>query len=70
MIETDLRRGAWIDPQAGKISVKNYADQWLVHRLDLAIRIKELYEYLLENHIYPTIGNSSLQNLTPSKVRA
>ncbi|MGC2484799.1 MAG: hypothetical protein WA359_00940 [Acidimicrobiales bacterium] len=69
MIETDLRRGAWVDPQAGKISFKNYASQWLEHRLDLAIRTKELYEYLLDNHIYPTIGSSSLQNLTPSKIR-
>lgn len=39
------------------------------HRPDLAIRTKELYEYLLTKHIYPTIGNSSLQNLTPSMVR-
>jgi integrase len=43
--------------------------QELDHRFDLAIRTKELYEYLLRNHIFPTIGNISLQNLTPSMVR-
>jgi len=52
-----------------KTSLKNYADPWLEHRFNLAIRTKELYEYLLENHIYPALGNSSLQGLTPSMVR-
>jgi integrase len=52
-----------------KTSFKNYADQWLVHRFDLAIRTQELYEYLLANHIYPALGNSSLKNLTPSMIR-
>jgi hypothetical protein len=69
MIQTDLKRGAWVDPQAGKITLQSYASYWLDHRPDLAIRTKELYEYLLTKHIYPTIGNSSLQNLTPSMVR-
>jgi len=69
MIQADLKRGAWVDPQAGKITLQSYANQWLDHRPDLAIRTKELYEYLLVNHIYPTIGNSPLQNLTPSRVR-
>ena len=69
MIESDLRRGSWVDPQAGKISLQSYASQWLDQRSDLAIRTKELYEFLLVNHIYPSIGNSPLQNLTPSRIR-
>jgi integrase len=59
-----------VNPRTARISFKNYADQWLDHRFDLAIRTKELYEYLLENHIYPNLGNSSLQDLTPSMVRS
>jgi integrase len=50
-------------------SLKSYANQWLDYRFDLAIRTKELYQYLLENHIYPAMGHSSLENLTPSVVR-
>lgn len=69
MIETDLRRGAWVGLQAGRISFKKYADQWLDHRLDLAIRTRELYGYLLNIHIYRAIGNSSLLSPMPSKVR-
>ena len=48
----------------------NYASQWLEHRFDLAIRTRELYAYLLESHIYPAFANTSLENLTPSMVRA
>jgi integrase len=59
-----------VDPRTERISFKSYADQWLNHRFDLAIRTKELYEYLLESHIYPTIGDSSLQNMKPSMVRS
>jgi integrase len=52
-----------------KVTLKNYADQWLNHRFDLAIRTRELYEYLLNNHIYPVVGNSRIENLTPPIVR-
>lgn len=50
-------------------SLKGFADQWLDLRFDLAIRTKELYEYLLDNHIHPTLGSFSLKNLTPSTIR-
>lgn len=69
IVETDLKRDVVVGAPTEKTSVKNYADQWLDHRFDLAIRTRELYEYLLENHIYPTLGNVSLQNLTPSTIR-
>jgi integrase len=49
---------------------ESYAKQWLDQRFDLAIRTKELYEYLLESHINPMLGGSSLQDLTPSMVRS
>jgi integrase len=68
-METDLRRGAWIDPRSGKVSLCNYANEWLELRTDLAVRTVELYEYLLRNHIFPTLGRTTLAGLTPSKIR-
>ena len=68
-IETDLRRGAWIDPWAGRVTVHTYANQWLDHRPDLAIRTRELYEHLLGRHVFPSMGSTSLAGLTPSKIR-
>ena len=69
-IEVDLRRGAWIDPRAGKMTLRVYAEEWLDQRNDLAFRTKELYSYLLERHILPSLGNATLIGLAPSKIRS
>jgi integrase len=69
-IESDLRRGAWIDPRAGKTTLSAYAEEWLGQRTDLAVRTKELYQYLLERHIIPSLGNATLVGLAPSKIRS
>jgi integrase len=69
-IESDLRRGVWIDPRAGKMTLRVYADEWLDQRNDLAFRTKELYVYLLESHIIPALGNATLIGLAPSKIRS
>lgn len=68
-IESDLRRGAWIDPRGGDVTLSRYANDWLEHRPDLAVRTRELYQYLLMNHILPTLGRTKLQGLVPSKIR-
>src|ERR1035437_2807049 len=68
-MEADLRRGAWIDPRAGQITLKTYADEWLERRPDLAVRTRELYRHLLDRHILPALGNATLAGLAPSKIR-
>src|SRR5580704_2475161 len=52
-IEADLRRGSWIDPRSGRTTLRVYAEEWLAQRTEWAIRTKELYSYLLEQHILP-----------------
>jgi hypothetical protein len=69
LIEVDLRRGAWMDPRAGQITLHMYAEEWLERRPDLAVRTIELYRYLLTNHILPTLVQSTLAGLAPSKIR-
>src|ERR1035437_7940469 len=68
-IEADLRRGAWIDPRAGQITLTTYADEWLERRPDLAVRTRELYRHVLDRHILPSLGQSTLAGLAPSKIR-
>ena len=68
-IEADLRRGAWIDPRAGQVTLNTYANQWLERRPDLAVRTAELYRYVLDRHIFPSLGQSTLAGLAPSKLR-
>lgn len=68
-IEADMRRGSWVDPRAGEISLTRYATDWLERRTGLAVRTRELYTYLLNKHINPELGDLSLIALSPSKVR-
>jgi integrase len=68
-MEADLRRGAWIDPRAGQVTLKTYANEWLDRRPDLAVRTRELYRYVLDRHIFPSLGQSTLAGLAPSKIR-
>ena len=69
-VEVDLHRGAWIDPRSGHVTLQSYSLEWLDQRNDLAFRTKELYSYLLESHILPTLGTATLAGLTPSKIRS
>lgn len=68
-VEADFRRGAWIDPSAGQATLKTYANEWITRRPDLAVRTRELYEDLLRLHILPSLGQTTIAGLTPSKIR-
>ena len=68
-VEADLRRGAWIDPRAGLVTVENYANEWLERSPDLAIRTRELYTYVFERHLFPQLGQIHLSALRASKIR-
>jgi integrase len=62
-------RGVVIDPRRGRITVREFADHWLTGRTDLAERTRELYRYLLDKHVFPTLGTTTLGSLSPSDVR-
>jgi integrase len=62
-------RGEWVDPHAGQITVRAYADEWLANRSTIRPRTRELYESLLRNHILPTLGDTTLATLTPRLIR-
>jgi integrase len=68
-VESDLLRGGWIDPKSGQVTLQTFASDWLSHRSDLSPRTVELYCYLLNNHVFPTLGNIALSGIAPSKVR-
>jgi len=68
-IETDIRRGNWINPRAGSLTLNEYASQWMSHRVDLAVRTRELYEFLLTKNIGPALGRIELGKLTSSAIR-
>jgi integrase len=63
--DTDLRRGGWIDPGAGKITFREFADGWLSARLDLRPTTRSLYRILLDTWLLPHVGDTSIGSMTP-----
>ncbi|MGH9171155.1 MAG: tyrosine-type recombinase/integrase [Acidimicrobiales bacterium] len=68
--ETDILRGEWLDPGAGKVTFDAFAKQWLSQQGHLRPRTVELYGHLLRSHIVPTFGNLELAAIANGQVVA
>ncbi|WP_308283077.1 tyrosine-type recombinase/integrase [Pseudonocardia nigra] len=68
-METDQRRGTWIDPAAGKVTVGEWTVQWL-DALDVAVRTEDYYRSLLTHHIQPRWGEIGLAEVSGIKAAA
>jgi integrase len=67
--EADKLRGSYIDPQAGRISLRRYATEWLASQtFDESTR--EATESRLRVHVYPYLGDRGLSSIRPSHVQA
>lgn len=69
-VEVDLRRGAWIDPAGGRVTLADWAERWLEGRADLRPVTRAKYQHMLDRHVIPVLGNRELGRLTPSAVRS
>lgn len=69
-VETDMARGQWVDPHSRQLVLSTYADSWLPARADLKIRTRELYRWLLDKYVLPQLGHLTLDEITPTVVRA
>lgn len=66
--EADMMRGDWLDPDAGKVSLKEFADRWVKER-DLKARTREEYERHLRLHVLGQLGKRPLGEINPGHVR-
>ncbi len=69
-VETDIRRGRWVDPGAGKVLFGTYVDDWLAQRYDIRPRTRELYRSLIKCHLKPTFERVPLTSITTASVRS
>jgi integrase len=69
IIEGQVARGEWIDPERGKVLLRDYADRWIAQRPKLRPRTVDLYRWLLGKHIAPYLGRVPLGKLSTAMVR-
>ena len=72
---TDQQKGAWVAPEKGRVTLDDYAWQWLETRLTrkgerLRPKTRQLYAGFLRLHILPTLGSAPLARLTTSGIRS
>lgn len=67
--QAELRRGDWLDPDAGRITLRDYGTTWLAERVDLARTTHERYESAFRLHVCPELGGKSLTEITAEAVR-
>jgi hypothetical protein len=63
-VAADLARGAYVDPRAGRTTVREYAERWRaaqVHRATTAAQV----ETHLRRHVYPMFGDRALASVRP-----
>ncbi|MEU0586249.1 tyrosine-type recombinase/integrase [Streptomyces sp. NPDC006132] len=66
--QTELRRGDWHDPDAGKVPFGEYAAAWVKER-ELTSTTRQLYGSLLRHHLEPAFGAVNVAEISPPLVR-
>ncbi|MGM9384263.1 tyrosine-type recombinase/integrase [Streptomyces antibioticus] len=66
--QTEMRRGDWHDPDAGKVPFGEYAAAWIRER-ELTTTTRQLYGSLLRHHLEPTFGTVDVAEISPPLVR-
>jgi integrase len=69
LTEADRLRGVVIDPRRARITLGQYAEDWLTHRHHLSERTVELYRWQLDRKILPAFGSSAVGVVTSEAVR-
>lgn len=67
----DRARGTWLDPQAGRMTFAQWAEEWLrVSAVRWKTRTASKHELAMRAHWLPALGNETLESLTPRVVQS
>jgi hypothetical protein len=67
-IETDLRRGGWIDPEAGRKLFADLVAEWLVSNPAKRSSTMQRDEAIIRNHLLPVLGSAAIGSVTRVRV--
>jgi integrase len=68
-VEGAKDRGTYVDPGRAKLTVGEWADQWLASKLDLAPKTRERYAGIISAHIRPRWGTAQLSKITHAELQ-
>lgn len=69
-VETDIRRGAWVNPSEGRQTLAYWADRWLATTVHLRVTTRRGYEVALRTHVLPIFGNEPVSRIDRPAVKA
>ncbi|MFF4041562.1 tyrosine-type recombinase/integrase [Streptomyces sp. NPDC001816] len=68
-LESDMARGAYVSPRAGRITFQQFAEEWMRSQ-DADPLTRESVESRLRLHAFPHIGHRPMASFTPSHIRS
>jgi integrase len=68
-VETDIRRGAWIDPWAGRMRVRELSEEWLAADPTKRESTAAREELTIRLHVLPTLGSLRIERVGPQDVQ-
>src|SRR5690349_3137656 len=66
---TGQLRGDYVDPRSGRITVKEYAEQWLARQLQLRDSSRAVYASHLSRRINPAVGYLAIGDVRRSTMQ-
>ncbi|GGJ88977.1 putative prophage phiRv2 integrase [Pilimelia anulata] len=69
VIESQMMRGEWVDPERVKITVGEYTERWITQRPKLRPRTVALYRWLFGKYIEAQLGGVELGRLDTPLIR-
>lgn len=68
-LHTAMRRGRYLDPDAGRATFKAYAQTWIAQQT-FEESTREAVEVRLRVHVYPVLGGHPIGQIRPSAIQA
>jgi integrase len=68
-VETDIRKGSWIDPEAGRMQVRDLATSWSASDPTKRESTTAREELTLRLHILPAIGGHRIERVGPDDIQ-
>lgn len=65
LVEVEVLRGTWLNPDLGKVPLGEYLTTWIAHRPGLRPRTVDLYTWLNTKYIEPTLSGASARRHHP-----